>query len=84
MAEYWVVSKKDQIWKCFSFNLMTIQMKAHSHFEDLFEKSQITKLPMQEMVGWWQLKFDQTSGDLGSVDWTAAEVAIEVLDVLIV
>jgi hypothetical protein len=37
-AEYWVVSKKDQIWKRFSFNLMTIQMKAHSHFEDLLKK----------------------------------------------
>jgi hypothetical protein len=63
---------------------MTIQMKAHSHFEGLLKKSQITKLPMQEIVGWWQFKFDQTSGGLGSADWTAAEVVIEVLDLLII
>lgn len=63
---------------------MTIQMKAHSHFEDLLKTSQITELPMQEMVGWRQLKVDQASGDVRSADWTAADVIIDVVDLLII
>lgn len=36
------------------------------------------------MVVWWNLKVDQTSGDVGSANWKAAEVVIDVLDLLII
>jgi hypothetical protein len=78
MEEYLVVWKKDQIRKYFSFSLMTIQMKAHSHFEDLLNKK-LDNQTSNARNGWLMTKVDHTCGDVGS----AVEIVID-LDLLII